>query len=225
MMRRGGGSLGIGATPLAQAMRDGKIWAGVGLVVKRQGESQHYEIGDGDVLVSVDLMPEGQPLWCRLGAAGGGLGNGVLRVPQVGAEVLVLVPRGELEEQPSIVAVLSSGAVDGDLDGDTLLIVNDKKVKIKTTDGDIALAADDNVTATSAHGKVILGATSGGKEIARKGDKAGGGHLSINYAGSGSLQVQYTPGDGSAPVTFTNIGAFDLAEKILEGSSKANAAD
>jgi hypothetical protein len=209
MRKRNGGALGIGAalSQSAQAIVDGKLWAGVGLVVKRQGEDQHYEIGDGDVLVSVDLMPEGQPLWCRLGAGGGGLGGGVLRVPKVGAEVLVLVPRGELEEQPAIVAVLSSGSVDGDLDGDVLLVVNDKKVVIKSTDD-----------------QVILGGTSG-KEIARKGDAVDIGSWAVTVGGGSVTGIVVTPPGGGAPVNIPVGTPTPLSAKVNAGSSKAKAAD
>lgn len=209
MRKRNGGALGIGAalSQSAQAIVDGKLWAGVGLVVKRQGEDQHYEISDGDVLVSVDLMPEGQPLWCRLGAGGGGLGGGVLRVPKVGAEVLVLVPRGELEEQPAIVAVLSSGSVDGDLDGDVLLVVNDKKVVIKSTDD-----------------QVILGGTSG-KEIARKGDAVDIGSWAVTVGGGSVTGILVTPPGGGAPVNIPVGTPVALSAKVNAGSSKAKAAD
>lgn len=209
MRKRNGGALGIGAalSQSAQAIVDGKLWTGVGLVVKRQGEDQHYEISDGDVLVSVDLMPEGQPLWCRLGAGGGGLGGGVLRVPKVGAEVLVLVPRGELEEQPAIVAVLSSGSVDGDLDGDVLLVVNDKKVVIKSTDD-----------------QVILGGTSG-KEIARKGDAVDIGSWAVTVGGGSVTGILVTPPGGGAPVNIPVGTPVALSAKVNAGSSKAKAAD
>ena len=209
MRKRNGGALGIGAalSQSAQAIVDGKLWAGVGLVVKRQGEDQHYEISDGDVLVSVDLMPEGQPLWCRLGAGGGGLGGGVLRVPKVGAEVLVLVPRGELEEQPAIVAVLSSGSVDGDLDGDVLLVVNDKKVVIKSTDD-----------------QVILGGTSG-KEIARKGDAVDIGSWAVTVGGGSVTGIVVTPPGGGTPVNIPVGAPTPLSAKVNAGSSKAKAAD
>lgn len=201
MRRRGGGSLGVDNSALRTAAMDGKVWCGIGLVVKRQGESQHYEIADGDVLVSVDLMPEGQPLWARLG------GKYMWRVPPVGSEVMLAIPAGELEQMPTIVCVLATGEVDGDLDADMVLIVNDKKVVIKSTDE-----------------KVILGGTSG-KDIARKTDGVDVGtwtHTPAAGAGVTACQLVYTP-PGGVPTPITT--ATQVSGEINEGSSKAQAAD
>lgn len=199
-MRKRSGARGVDQSEMKRALVDGKVWCGLGLVVKRQGESQHYEIADGDVLVSVDLMPEGQPLWCRLG------GKYMWRVPPVGSEVMIAIPSGELEQMPSIVSVLSTGSVDGDLDGDVLLIVNDKKVVIKSTDD-----------------QVILGGTSG-KEIARKGDAVDIGSWAVTISGGSVTAINVTPPGGGGPVALS-AAPTPLTAKVNAGSSKAKAAD
>lgn len=204
MRRRGGGSLGVDNSALRTAAMDGKVWCGVGLVVKRQDESQHYEIADGDVLVSVDLMPEGQPLWARLG------GKYAWRVPPVDSEVMLAIPAGELEQMPTIVCTLSSGEVDSDLDGDMLLIVNDKKVVIKSTDD-----------------QVILGGTSG-KEIARKGDETDMGtwiHQPASGSGVTACSLTYVPPGGTPTVIGGPPTGTAIKGKVNQGSSKAKAAD
>lgn len=201
MMRRTSGSRGVDQTAMSNALKDGKVWCGLGIVVKRQGEQQHYEISDEDVLVSVDLMPEGQPLWCRLG------GKYMWRVPPVGSEVMVAMPAGELEQMPSIVTVLSTGEVDGDLDGDVLLIVNSKKVVIKSTDD-----------------QVILGGTSG-KEIARKGDNLTASQALKDWAQAVEAGVSAGGGGAIAPNFASVAGIAGGVGTINQGSSKAKAAD
>jgi hypothetical protein len=114
------------------------MWSAIG-VVRARGAESHYRLESDDVLIDVDLGPEGVPVWCRLGGAAGGAAMGVWRIPAVGTEVAILIPRGDLQCDPMIVAVLSSGEVHADLDADTLLIVNTERVSIKSTDGEVII--------------------------------------------------------------------------------------
>jgi hypothetical protein len=125
-------------TSLRELFASGEMWGAIG-VVRARGTASHYDMRDGDVLVDVDLGPEGIPAWCRLGGAAGGAAMGIWRVPPVGTEVAVIVPRGDVRCDPMIVAVLSSGEVHADLDADTLLIVNTERVSIKSTDDEIII--------------------------------------------------------------------------------------
>lgn len=91
---------------IREALRDGKIWTALGVVTVFPGESSHFEIDadGGGVIVDVELVPHRERVACRLGSGSGG---GVWRIPPAGAEVAVLVPSGELEADPMIVAVVS----------------------------------------------------------------------------------------------------------------------
>jgi hypothetical protein len=95
----------------------------VGIVYKPQASS-HVEITDDDVLVHVKLMPEEQPVMCRLFTGAAGAGAGVWKVPKPGAEVLVGLPGDNVEAGPIIIAVSATGSVPSNLDEDTMTIDN-----------------------------------------------------------------------------------------------------
>lgn len=105
------------------ALTDRRVWCGLGIVYKPDGEASHYEIDeDIGVLVNVELMPNQEPLLCRLGGLGSGGTHGVWRIPPVGTEVAVAVPGGDIGGDTIIIGVLSSGAVPNELDGDTVVV-------------------------------------------------------------------------------------------------------
>lgn len=111
---------------LRQLLRDERLWAQLGTVRKVAGAAQHWELVDGHILVDVETHPRRLELRCRLGTAAGGMGRGLWRVPAVGEEVAVLVPDGEIDFYPIIVAVLESGtAPDRVGDDRTLLVATD----------------------------------------------------------------------------------------------------
>lgn len=121
---------------LKRLLADGKVWTTVGVVKAPEGE-EHYEITDDDVYVDVKLC-SGDQVLCRLGAMGaGGAGLGLWCIPAVGTEVAVLVPRGELEADPVIVAILASGQVPDGLDGSgTTVLVVKAGATVLVHDGD-----------------------------------------------------------------------------------------
>lgn len=80
-----------------------KMWCAIAIVQAPQGE-QHFEVLADDVHVEVVTQPSLIPLTCRLAA-------GIWRVPDVGEEVVVLIPEGEIAFMPILVDVLSSGTV------------------------------------------------------------------------------------------------------------------
>lgn len=80
-----------------------KMWCAIAIVQAPQGE-QHFEVLAGDVHVEVVTQPSLIPLTCRLAA-------GIWRIPDVGEEVVVLIPEGEIAFMPILVDVLSSGSV------------------------------------------------------------------------------------------------------------------
>lgn len=134
--RRGSRRLPI--SELREAFADNRVWSGIGVVAKIDGEP-HFEIADGDVLVSVTLIPTGEPLMCRLGAPGGGSGIGFWRIPTVGTEVAIICPTGELDSDPIIVAALTSGtAPDGLAENKNIFIVPDgETLEIRTPGGSV----------------------------------------------------------------------------------------
>lgn len=94
---------------MREVLRDQRVWCGLGLVVK-DGDS-HWRFDEDDVLVEVELQPSEERMTCRLGSVAGGSAHGVWAVPPEGTEVAVLIPDGEFEAEPIIVATLSSGAL------------------------------------------------------------------------------------------------------------------
>lgn len=82
---------------------DRRVWCSIGIVTD-PGDGPHYEILESDVHVEVMLQPRLAPVTCRLAA-------GMWLVPDVGEEVVVMIPEGAIEFMPTIVDVLSSGHV------------------------------------------------------------------------------------------------------------------
>lgn len=80
-----------------------KMWCAIAIVEAPQGEP-HFEVLADDVHVEVVTQPSLIPLTCRLAA-------GVWRIPDVGEEVVVLIPEGEIAFMPILIDVLSSGSV------------------------------------------------------------------------------------------------------------------
>lgn len=142
------------STATARALvTDSRMWCAHGVVNEPEGQS-HYLFDDdlGDVLVEVQLMPGGEQLLCRLGSFAGGADRGVWAIPPVGTEVLVAIPYGDFEAEPTIVSTLSTGPKPSELTDDTLLLVKREKVRIMSTDGDVVLDPS---------GKVYAGGDSG----------------------------------------------------------------
>lgn len=103
---------------LAELLRraDRRVYTKLGVVVRPEGESSHFELvaedgGVTDVLLEVELQPDRVEVTARLASSAGGPGRGLWTVPSVGAEVAVLIPDGALDWMPIVVGVLSSGAV------------------------------------------------------------------------------------------------------------------
>lgn len=208
---------------LKEALKDRRVWCGLGLVVKRQGDSSHFQINNdnGDVYVEVDLMPEGTPLTCRLGSFGGGPGTGVWRIPPEGTEVVVAVTQGEVSEQCAIIATLSTGAVPTALDGDTFVLFNPKKVHIESKDDKVEIVAKGDVTVDS-QGTVNI--QNGSKGIARKEDHSDVGTLTLiaTYVGPGAFVFSGTYVDPDGSTSSVSSGSpIMLKAKLTEGSSKA----
>jgi hypothetical protein len=135
---------------LREMLDDGKVHVQRALVVL-EGPS-HFEIVEGgaDVLVDVELQPSFVRCTARLGGLGGGAGRGFWAIPPVGAEVIVLVPDGDLEAGPVIVGAESSGQVPDGLGPTTFVICAPAGGQLLVHDGTageaVALATMDDVT-------------------------------------------------------------------------------
>jgi hypothetical protein len=195
---------------LAEAIgtTDTREWFSRGIVVKRQGEAERFEMDDEECLVEVNLVPGGQPVTARLGAL-------VWRIPPEGAEVGVLFPGGQLDAAPVIVCEV--GGAPDELAGDNTVL---------RADGDVVVKAGGDVKVDAGDSKKILLA-GGGKGVARKDDPTEDGTLAILFSpgtGAASLSIAYTPGDGSAPQSISGTGGIlTLKGKISLASTKVEA--
>lgn len=125
-------------------MQDSRTHTAIGLVVAPGGES-HFIIDGQDVLVDVELLPNGEQLLCRLGSIAGGAGFGVWAIPPVGTEVSVLIPHGDLEMDPVVIGTLTSGTAPAGLDASTLVIIPPPGGKVVIGDPNGQSAGDNGV--------------------------------------------------------------------------------
>ncbi len=125
------GSSRLDMSSVRAALEDRRYWCGLGIVYKPDGEASHFEVDDDvGVLVNVELMPNGEPLLCRLGGLGSGGTTGIWRIPPVGTEVAVMIPAGDIAGDTMIVGVLASGNVPDELDADTVVIKGPSNVLV-----------------------------------------------------------------------------------------------
>jgi hypothetical protein len=108
-MRRRIRSRRLDTSDLRNLVRDRRRWSAIGIVIVPEGESSHFDLDGEDLLVEVEIQPDGLDVSCRVGSAFGGPGLGMWAVPPVGSEVLIALPDGRLDFQPTIVGVLSTG--------------------------------------------------------------------------------------------------------------------
>lgn len=226
------GSLGSKPVELSDAraaLEDGKTWCALGTVAKREdGKSFELLQGSGgtvDVLVEVDLKPHGEQITARLAMAGPGVG--FWYIPPVGTEVAVLLPEGELDNDPMIVGVLSTNAVPATLAADTAVLVVPANLQVVATNGTILQKAAGKITVQSTGDDVEIDAGSGkqvklaggGAAIGRVGDPVDMGTFQFT-PGSGAAALAWIPPGGGTPVNLTPAGS-DLTGSIKQGSSKA----
>lgn len=134
--KRSGGSKPIDLAVIRRALEDRRTWIAQGLVVRDESLGSHFEIDDGDVLVEVQLADTGIPVTCRLASTFAGAGVGLFMVPDEGTEVLVAIPKGEIDGEPAIVAMLSTGELPDGFDGSNVVLVVKPGAKLLVHDGD-----------------------------------------------------------------------------------------
>lgn len=140
--RRAVKRLDLGA--LREALKDQRVWCAVGQVIQPDDEAgaTYYELVPGDagsiadILVEVVLLPHQLEVTCRLSGAGGA--RGIVTIPDVGDEVLVAIPEGELDWMPVIVARMSSSGIPNPVDqgpAPSTTVIMDTKVLIHDGEG------------------------------------------------------------------------------------------
>ena len=145
---------------IRDALKDRSLWCGLALVKKHDGEDSHFDISDdGDVILSIVVMPEGTPVHARLGSFGGGAGLGIWRIPLEGCEVAWICPHGDIEEADMmVIGTLSTGELPQDLkdDNDQMVMVHDEKIQIRSKNADVNIDADNLVNLQGGNNFVAL---------------------------------------------------------------------
>ncbi len=151
------GAKRLDLTDIREALKDGRVWTALGVVVQPADGSPHWEIVDNaDVMVEVELQPDRVPAFCRLAA-------GMWIVPTVGEEVAVLIPAGEIEFSPTILCILAS-VVPGTQGPtpDRIVIARSEVVIHDGSGGASALALKSDVSDLRGHYIAHTHATAGG---------------------------------------------------------------
>lgn len=107
----------------------------LGVVKAAQDGGQHFDLDEEDLTVEVELMPSRMQISARVGTVAGGSGCGIWKVPPVGAEVLVAVPDGDMDFQPTIASWYSSGQLPEDIGEDVIVIAAPAGGKVLIHDG------------------------------------------------------------------------------------------
>lgn len=160
-MRGRGPNRRLDLSPMRELFRDTRVWTAIGIVEAPEGVESHWEaITDGgdtvDITVEVTLQPSQVPLTCRLRA-------GLWEVPNAGDEVLVVVPDGEIDFMPVVVARLSGNSVPTVQapEPGRLVIVNGEVYVHAGAGGAKALAYADDVENLRAYVRAQFAATGG----------------------------------------------------------------
>lgn len=94
------------------------FFSALAIVQAAEDGGEHFDLDDEDLTVEVLLMPSETQLTVRVGTVAGG----IWRVPPVGAEVLVAIPDGDIDFQPTICSWYSGGSMPEDVSETTLVI-------------------------------------------------------------------------------------------------------
>lgn len=207
-----------GAKPLnmpvfRDALRDHSLWCGLALVENFPGADNHFEVTDtGDVLLSIIIQPERTPITARLGSFGGGPGLGIWRIPPVGSEVMWICPHGDIEEEDVLViGTLSGTEVPQDIqdNNDQMVIVDDKKIQIRSNDEDVNIDAENG----------LVNLQGGDKGVARLEDTTDNGTL-VFFPGTGGATLAFIPPGGVVPPATPPTINIPLSGEINSASTK-----
>lgn len=125
-----------------QALDDGSVWLARAVVEVLEGEPSHFELfseadGARGVMVSVELRPGGEPMWCLLGT-----GAGLWMIPPPGTPVLVGLEEGETRGEGVIVGGVASVAAPDGLGSAQAVLLLPAGVKLLIHDGTAAQAKE-----------------------------------------------------------------------------------
>lgn len=118
---------------LAKLMEDDRVPAVAAIVRKPISGEKHWDVVDGCLLIHCVSKGHQQPMWAHASGATR-LGRGLLRIPDLGTEVLIAFDNGMLEGDAFIVGLFGRSVSDG-LDENITLLLDDK-VKIKSVSGE-----------------------------------------------------------------------------------------
>jgi hypothetical protein len=124
-------SKGFDLDGLAMLMRDNRMWCKLGKVFAPDGAKCWQVNAEGMILVEVETIPDGLDLTCRLATWGSGGGFGGWSIPRPNSIVAVMVPDGEIEFFPIIIAVLDCNAAPDGVGDDLTLIADDRDIAIQ----------------------------------------------------------------------------------------------
>lgn len=120
---------------MRDALADGKVWCGLGIVTAVEGP--HYRIEEDDVVIDVLTVPDEELITCRLA-------GGVWQIPKEGTEVPIIVPLGEYTFSPIALPQLSSGALPDGVALGVTVIADDEVLVHDGSGGAVALARADH---------------------------------------------------------------------------------
>lgn len=135
------------------------VYAQVAIVVKPDGEASHFHKTGDDVLVWVQLQPEGHEVQARLAAPAGGPDKGLWRIPAVDAEVMVIMPGGRIDFMPMLALVLSSGEVHERVGDDKTILVAPDEIQLMVGERVVRIAPGSIKLGDAAVEALIKGTT------------------------------------------------------------------
>lgn len=116
-------------TSLRAALEDGRQWVALGTVIDPGRGGDHWEVATEsgarvDVLIEVELAPMKEQITASL--SNSIAGGGIWRVPEIGDQVMVVIPGGELGFMPTVVGILSNQDIPSRIGtGRTILVASD----------------------------------------------------------------------------------------------------
>lgn len=120
----------LDVTDLRALVEDHRVWFFHAVVIDPDGAGQHFDLDEEDLFIEIETQPGQLDLTARLGSAFGGPGEGLWHIPPVGAEVVVALPAGRIDFQPTIVSVLSGGLLPARVSNDRTVFVTEKDLEI-----------------------------------------------------------------------------------------------
>ena len=121
---------------IREAIKDQREFFVKGLVLADDSGGPHFEVIEGDVIVDVLVVPMEIEISAVVSSPVGGLGTGIYSIPPVGAEVVVGIPDGYLDFEPTVVGVCSSQGAPSGLVANTIVVVAPEGGEVLIHDGD-----------------------------------------------------------------------------------------